>query len=80
MTLGRKGLTSGAIKGLIVCCALPCTVCWCFIASTLLWMAVLCTAIQSSVPELTGRRTVSKQSSPLPCQRCLVITGRQRGI
>ncbi|CAI9575175.1 unnamed protein product, partial [Staurois parvus] len=38
------------------------------------WMAVLCTAIQSSVPELTGRRTVSKQSSPPPRWRCSAIT------
>ncbi|CAI9554992.1 unnamed protein product, partial [Staurois parvus] len=30
----------------------------CFTVSTLLWMAVLCTAIQSIVPKLTGRRTV----------------------
>ncbi|CAI9579054.1 unnamed protein product [Staurois parvus] len=30
-------------------------VCLCFTVSTLLCMAVLCTAIQSSVHELTGR-------------------------
>ncbi|CAI9574525.1 unnamed protein product, partial [Staurois parvus] len=35
----------------------------CFTISTLRWMAVLCTGIQSTVPELTGRRTVSKQFS-----------------
>ncbi|CAI9590924.1 unnamed protein product [Staurois parvus] len=27
MTLGRKGLTSGAIKGLTVCCFTVCCVC-----------------------------------------------------
>ncbi|CAI9552417.1 unnamed protein product, partial [Staurois parvus] len=62
MTLGRKGLTCGAIKGLTVCCFTRWAVSVCFTVSTLLWMAVLCTAIQSSVPELTGR-TVSKQNS-----------------
>ncbi|CAI9571488.1 unnamed protein product, partial [Staurois parvus] len=31
----------------------------CFIVSTLLCMAVVCTAMRSSVHELTGRRTVS---------------------
>ncbi|CAI9585456.1 unnamed protein product, partial [Staurois parvus] len=34
----------------------------CFTVSTLLWMVVLFTAIQSSVPELTGRRIASKQN------------------
>ncbi|CAI9569789.1 unnamed protein product, partial [Staurois parvus] len=48
-------------------------VCWGFTVSTLLWMAVLCTTIQSSVPEPTGRMTVSKQSSPPPHQRSSVI-------
>ncbi|CAI9614472.1 unnamed protein product, partial [Staurois parvus] len=38
----------------------------CFTVITLLWIAVLCTAIQSSVPELTGSRTVSKQNSSPP--------------
>ncbi|CAI9615723.1 unnamed protein product, partial [Staurois parvus] len=60
MTLGRKGLTSGVIKGLTVCCFM---VCLCFTVSTLLWMAV---------PELTGRRTVSKQNHPPPHRRCSV--------
>ncbi|CAI9602836.1 unnamed protein product, partial [Staurois parvus] len=27
MTLGRKGLTSGVIKGLTVCCSTKCAVC-----------------------------------------------------
>ncbi|CAI9540429.1 unnamed protein product [Staurois parvus] len=44
MTLGRKGLTSGAIKGL--------TVFYC--VSTLLCIALLCRAIQSSMLEPTG--------------------------
>ncbi|CAI9574763.1 unnamed protein product, partial [Staurois parvus] len=48
MALGRKGLTCGAIKGLIVCC-----LCVCFTVSTLLCMALLCRTIQSSVQELT---------------------------
>ncbi|CAI9567376.1 unnamed protein product, partial [Staurois parvus] len=51
--------------------------CWCFTVSTLLWMAVLCKAIQSSVPKPTGRRTVSKQSSPPPHRRSSVITGHR---
>ncbi|CAI9590833.1 unnamed protein product, partial [Staurois parvus] len=51
----------------------------CFTVSILLWMAVLCKAIQSSVPELTGRKTVIKQNSP-PRWRCLVITRHRRVI
>ncbi|CAI9593628.1 unnamed protein product, partial [Staurois parvus] len=43
----------------------------CFTVITLLWMAVLCTAIQSSVPKLR-RRTVSKQNSSAPRRRSLV--------
>ncbi|CAI9560679.1 unnamed protein product, partial [Staurois parvus] len=42
-----------------------------FTVITLLWMAVLCTAIQSNVPELTGRRTASSSSPHL--RRCTVI-------
>ncbi|CAI9566651.1 unnamed protein product [Staurois parvus] len=38
-------------------------------------MAVLCTAILSSVLELTGRKTVCKQNNLPPCWRSLVITG-----
>ncbi|CAI9623355.1 unnamed protein product, partial [Staurois parvus] len=45
----------------------------CFTVSTLLWIVVLSTAIQSSVPDLTGRRTVSKQNSLPPHWRCSVI-------
>ncbi|CAI9545909.1 unnamed protein product, partial [Staurois parvus] len=47
MALGRKGLTCGAIKGLAVC-----SVCLCCTVSTVLCMAVLCTAMQWSVQEL----------------------------
>ncbi|CAI9580568.1 unnamed protein product, partial [Staurois parvus] len=50
MALGRKGLTCRAIKGLTVC-----SLCVCFTVITLLWIAVLCTAIQRSLHELTGR-------------------------
>ncbi|CAI9551912.1 unnamed protein product, partial [Staurois parvus] len=58
-TLGTKVLTCGAIKGLTACCVcLLSAVSVCLTASTLLWMVVLCSAIQSSVHELTGRRTV----------------------
>ncbi|CAI9591175.1 unnamed protein product, partial [Staurois parvus] len=46
----------------VLCSVLHCVLCVCFTASTLLCMAVLCTAMQSSVQELTN-------SSP-PCQRC----------
>ncbi|CAI9573924.1 unnamed protein product [Staurois parvus] len=51
MALGRKGLTRGAIKGLTVLfyCVLCVCVCVCFTVSTLLCMAVLCKAMQSSV-------------------------------
>ncbi|CAI9597926.1 unnamed protein product, partial [Staurois parvus] len=54
MALGRKGLTSGAIKGLTVCCVLLCRQAALYCSAvhcscTLLWMAVHSTAIQSSV-------------------------------
>ncbi|CAI9546604.1 unnamed protein product [Staurois parvus] len=39
-------------------------------------MAVLCTAIHSSVPELTGRKIVCKQNLPLRW-RCSVLTEHQ---
>ncbi|CAI9607619.1 unnamed protein product, partial [Staurois parvus] len=75
MALGREGLTSGAIKGLTVCCFTMCSVFVIHCKHTAMQnhanqMAVLC-----SVPELTGRRTVSKQkqsSSPS------VITGNHK--
>ncbi|CAI9624591.1 unnamed protein product, partial [Staurois parvus] len=50
----------------------------CFTVSTLIWMAVLCTAIPGSVPELTGRKTVCKQNNLPPSWRCSVITGCRR--
>ncbi|CAI9553037.1 unnamed protein product, partial [Staurois parvus] len=64
MALSRKGLTCGAIKGLFVCCFTVC--CVLSTVSTLLCMALLCTAIQSSVQELTGERTVFFTYSSFP--------------
>ncbi|CAI9604854.1 unnamed protein product [Staurois parvus] len=61
MTLGRKGLTCGAIKGLTVCSVSVLST-----VSTLLCMALLCRVIQSSVQELTGERTVLFTYSSLP--------------
>ncbi|CAI9570533.1 unnamed protein product [Staurois parvus] len=40
-------------------------------------MAVLCTAILSSVLELIGRKIVCKQNNLPPCQRCLGIFKKQ---
>ncbi|CAI9590582.1 unnamed protein product, partial [Staurois parvus] len=65
MALGRKGLTSGAIKGLTVCCVCASTV------ITLLCMAVLCRAMQSSVQELKGERSVLFTYMP-PTQKCKI--------
>ncbi|CAI9580540.1 unnamed protein product [Staurois parvus] len=45
MILGRKGLTSGTIKGSTVCAVLLGAVCLGFTVSTLLCMDVLCTAM-----------------------------------
>ncbi|CAI9552962.1 unnamed protein product, partial [Staurois parvus] len=65
MALGRKGLTRGAIKGLTECWFYYGAMCLCFTVFTMLCMAGLCTAIQSSVHKLTGRRTVLfTESSP----------------
>ncbi|CAI9576170.1 unnamed protein product, partial [Staurois parvus] len=50
MALGMKGLTSGAIKGLNVCCVL-------LYLSMLLCIALHSRAIQSNVLELTGERS-----------------------
>ncbi|CAI9597968.1 unnamed protein product, partial [Staurois parvus] len=50
MTLGRKGLTSGAIKGLTVCCV-------CFtVCCVLLCMhaALYCSAMQSNTKQCVG--------------------------
>ncbi|CAI9600289.1 unnamed protein product, partial [Staurois parvus] len=54
--------------------------CLCFTASTLLCMAVLCTAMQSSVRELTGRRTALFLNSSSSRRSSLAITGHQRII
>ncbi|CAI9616954.1 unnamed protein product, partial [Staurois parvus] len=51
MALGRKALTCGVIKGLTVLFYLG--LCLCFTVSTLLCMAMFCTAMQSNVSELT---------------------------
>ncbi|CAI9598888.1 unnamed protein product, partial [Staurois parvus] len=48
MARDRNGLTCGAIKVLTVS-----SLCVCFTVITLLWMAVLCPAIQSSGHKLT---------------------------
>ncbi|CAI9572364.1 unnamed protein product, partial [Staurois parvus] len=50
----HKGLTCGAIKGLTVCCFTLFAVC----AFNCKHTAFLCRAIQSSVQELTGERSV----------------------
>ncbi|CAI9562614.1 unnamed protein product, partial [Staurois parvus] len=58
MALGRKGLTSGVIKGLTVCWLAVCVLLFClcvlYCVSTLLCIALLCRAIQTSVLVLTG--------------------------
>ncbi|CAI9609717.1 unnamed protein product, partial [Staurois parvus] len=59
------------IKGLPVCCF----TCLCFTVITLLWMAVLCTAIQTSVHKRTGRRTVLFTNRSPPHRKCSAITG-----
>ncbi|CAI9578811.1 unnamed protein product, partial [Staurois parvus] len=48
------------------CVLFYCELCVCFTVSTLLCMAVLCKAIQSSVQELTGERSVLCTYSSLP--------------
>ncbi|CAI9556891.1 unnamed protein product, partial [Staurois parvus] len=59
MALGRKGLTWGNQRvNSVLCAIVHYGMCLCFTVSTLLCMVVLCTAMQSSVQELTGRRTV----------------------
>ncbi|CAI9575525.1 unnamed protein product, partial [Staurois parvus] len=58
MALGRKGLTCvGDQRVNCVHFTMCCFVLY-FIVSTLLCMAVLCRATQSSVQELTGERSV----------------------
>ncbi|CAI9590141.1 unnamed protein product [Staurois parvus] len=69
MALVMKGLTSGAIKGLIVCFFfffLLCAMCLFHCISTLLCMALLCRVIQSNVQELTGERSVLFTYRSLP--------------
>ncbi|CAI9548740.1 unnamed protein product, partial [Staurois parvus] len=69
MTLDRKGLTSGAIKRLTVCCV-------CFTLCAVLFFTMhappcrelLCISIQSSVQELTGERSVLFTYRSLPRQ------------
>ncbi|CAI9556080.1 unnamed protein product [Staurois parvus] len=52
MALGRKELTSGAIKGLTVCweCLHFWVVSVCFTGCTPLWMAVLCKQYKAACP------------------------------
>ncbi|CAI9612115.1 unnamed protein product [Staurois parvus] len=70
MTLGRKGLTSGAIKGLTVCCVCFYYVCCVFyLGDMLLCISLLCREIQSSMSILTGERSVFTHRS-LPSQPC----------
>ncbi|CAI9573959.1 unnamed protein product [Staurois parvus] len=61
MALGRKVLTCVAIKGLTMCCVLfYCVLCVCFT------VCLHCRVMQSSVQELTGKRTVLFTYSSLP--------------
>ncbi|CAI9565805.1 unnamed protein product [Staurois parvus] len=73
MALGRKGLIFGVIKGLTVFCFTMLAVC--ITASTLVCMALLCRAIQSSVQVLTGERSVLFVHKSLPHRRYSEITG-----
>ncbi|CAI9599549.1 unnamed protein product, partial [Staurois parvus] len=68
MALGRKGLTCGGIKGSTVCCVCVFlwAVCVLYTVGTLLCTALLCRAVQSSVQELTGERTVLFTCGSLP--------------
>ncbi|CAI9582110.1 unnamed protein product, partial [Staurois parvus] len=72
MALGRKGLTCEVIKGLTVCCFTVCSVSAFNCKHTALYgYAVLCRAMQSSVQELTGERTVLFTFA-LPTRRCKI--------
>ncbi|CAI9596272.1 unnamed protein product [Staurois parvus] len=75
MTLRRKGLTSGAIKGLAVCCFAMLSVCVLYYVSMLLCIILLCRTIQRSMLVLTRKRSVLFIYRPLPCQCSLAITG-----
>ncbi|CAI9553978.1 unnamed protein product, partial [Staurois parvus] len=59
MTLGRKGLTSGAIKGLTVCYFTVCCVCALHCKHTPLYAS-----IQISVQQLTEERSVLFAGTP----------------
>ncbi|CAI9568998.1 unnamed protein product, partial [Staurois parvus] len=60
MALGRKGLTSGVIKE-VNCVLFYCVLCVLYTVNT-----VLCRAIQRSVQELTGERSVLFLHRSLP--------------
>ncbi|CAI9573212.1 unnamed protein product, partial [Staurois parvus] len=47
MTLGTKGLTSGAIKGLTVCCFINCAVCFLPVK----YAALHCCAMESNTKQ-----------------------------
>ncbi|CAI9587319.1 unnamed protein product, partial [Staurois parvus] len=64
MTLGKKGLTCGAIKGLTVCCALfYCVLSVCFT------MEIPPPAPRNHRVKLKGERPVYKQQRSLSCQQ-----------
>ncbi|CAI9586650.1 unnamed protein product, partial [Staurois parvus] len=74
MTLGRKGLTCGAIKGLNVCCVVFYIVC----ALLGKHAALYCSATQSNTVQrsmslLTMERSVFSHR-PLPCHCSWAIT------
>ncbi|CAI9604560.1 unnamed protein product, partial [Staurois parvus] len=76
MTLGRKGLTSGVIKGLTVCCFTVLSVC----ALLCKHIAFYCSAIQNNAKQCAGADRgeiciVYIQVSPLS-----VILGRTPGV
>ncbi|CAI9606662.1 unnamed protein product, partial [Staurois parvus] len=66
MALGRKGLTCGGNQRVNCVLFYLRGLCLCFTVSTLLCMALLCRAIQSSVQELTGERSVLFTYRSLP--------------
>ncbi|CAI9565780.1 unnamed protein product, partial [Staurois parvus] len=61
MALGRKGLTSGVIKGLTVCCVCfnACVVCVLLCKhATVYFCSVLCREVHSNMLLLAGERPV----------------------
>ncbi|CAI9579940.1 unnamed protein product, partial [Staurois parvus] len=77
MTLGRKGLTSGVIKGSTVCWLTVC--CVCIILETCCFVFLCCVReIQSSVSLLAGERPVLFTYSSLPCQLSATTIARCR--